>query len=101
MIYIEALVSALTQSLKPNEKQDIDLMKLLTTKSGPFNDEDQQKFDSLAKKLGYLNNLPGLGITDHERRAIVSALNMSKGHWYVCPNGHPYIITEVRKIIFF
>ena len=32
---------------------------------------------------------------EHERITIVSALNMKQGHWYVCPNGHPYVITEV------
>ena len=70
-------------------------MQYLTKKTGPFTEEDLQKFDSLVKKLQHLNNLPGLGITERERVAIVSALNMSQGHWYVCPKGHPYVITEV------
>jgi hypothetical protein len=70
-------------------------MLYLTTKIGPFTEPDQQKFDSLVKKFQHLNNIPGLGITEKERVAIVSALNLTQGHWYVCPEGHPYVITEV------
>jgi hypothetical protein len=95
VIYIESLVFSLKQTLKEHEKDDIDSMLYLTKKPIPFTNEDQEKFDDLVKKFEYLNNLPSLGITEKERIAIVSALNMSKGHWYVCPNGHPYIITEV------
>lgn len=95
LIYIETLVKSITQKLKPNEQEGIDIMRYLISKSGPFTDADQQKFDSLFTQLQHLNNIPGLGITDRERLAIVSALNLDKGHWYVCPKGHPYIITEV------
>ncbi|CAF4986027.1 unnamed protein product, partial [Rotaria sp. Silwood1] len=94
VIYIESLVSSLKQTLKQDEKECIDSMKNLTRKSGPFTDEDRQKFDDLVKKFEQINNLPGLGITDRERIAIVRALNISKGHWFICPNGHPYVITE-------
>jgi hypothetical protein len=66
-------------------------MWYLTKKIGPFADQDWQEFDDLVKQFECLNNLPGLGINENERIAIVSALNMKKGHWYVCPNGHPYV----------
>ncbi|XP_063429947.1 NFX1-type zinc finger-containing protein 1-like [Mytilus trossulus] len=36
----------------------------------------------------------GLGITDDERMEIVKAMDLSKGHWYKCPNGHVYAIGE-------
>ncbi|CAF3694346.1 unnamed protein product [Rotaria sp. Silwood1] len=94
VIYIETLIFSLKQTLKPNEKEGIDSMQYLTKKPGPFTDQDRQKFDDLAQQFEYLNNLPGLGITENERIAIVSALNMKQGHWYICPNGHPYVITE-------
>ncbi|CAF0975352.1 unnamed protein product [Rotaria sordida] len=94
VIYIETLVFSLKQTLKENEKECIDSMLYLTKKSGPFTDQDRQKFDDLVKKFESLNNLPGLGINERERIAIVSAFNLSKGRWFLCPKGHPYIITE-------
>ncbi|CAF0782423.1 unnamed protein product [Rotaria sp. Silwood1] len=99
IIYIETLVLSIkqqssTRDLKSDEQESIDLMQYLTKKTGRFTEFDQQKFDSLVKKLEHLNNLPGLGITERERVAIIAALNLSKGHWYVCPKGHPYVITE-------
>ena len=33
-------------------------------------------------------------ITDAERKEIVHAMWYKQGHWYKCPNGHIYIITE-------
>ena len=33
-------------------------------------------------------------LSPKERDDIVKALKLSKGHWYKCPNGHKYVITE-------
>ncbi|CAG9770858.1 unnamed protein product [Ceutorhynchus assimilis] len=33
-------------------------------------------------------------ISDKERLEIVQALNFRQGHWYKCPNGHPYVIDD-------
>jgi hypothetical protein len=33
-------------------------------------------------------------VTDAERKEIVRAMGFKQGHWYKCPNGHIYIITE-------
>jgi hypothetical protein len=33
-------------------------------------------------------------ITDADRKEIVRAMEYKQGHWYKCPNGHIYIITE-------
>jgi hypothetical protein len=33
-------------------------------------------------------------ITDAERKEIVRAMGFKQGHWYKCPNGHIYLITE-------
>ncbi|CAG9771635.1 unnamed protein product [Ceutorhynchus assimilis] len=33
-------------------------------------------------------------ISDTERIEIVRAMELTKGHWYKCPNGHPYAIGE-------
>ena len=34
------------------------------------------------------------GLTPEERVMIVKAMNFAQGHWYKCPNGHPYSIGE-------
>lgn len=36
----------------------------------------------------------GLNISDRERKEILRAMNLTQGHWYKCPNGHVYCITE-------
>ncbi|UJR19289.1 hypothetical protein I4U23_022418 [Adineta vaga] len=94
VICIETFICSLKQNLEENEKEGLKSMRDLTRKSGRFTDQDQEKFDELMKKFQHLTHLPGLGITDDERIQIVRAFNMGKGHWYTCPNGHPYIITE-------
>ena len=33
-------------------------------------------------------------LTPEERKQIVSAINLKQGHWFKCPNGHIYVITE-------
>ncbi len=33
-------------------------------------------------------------ISREEIRAVTAALGLAQGHWYLCPNGHPYCITE-------
>ncbi|CAM4958751.1 unnamed protein product [Rotaria socialis] len=98
VIYYEALLKFINENskctLKPDEQSSLDTLKHLIEKRGRFTDVDKEKFDSLIKTLENLYNLPGLGITENERVAIVAALNLKKGHWYVCPKGHPYVITE-------
>ncbi|CAF0725958.1 unnamed protein product [Adineta steineri] len=99
LIYIETLIHSyksqiLTRTLKKEDQEGLDSMQYLTKKPGPFTEQDKQKFDTLVKKFQHLNNLPGLGITERERLAIVGALSLTQGHWYVCPKGHPYVITE-------
>ena len=81
--------------LKADEQAAIVQIEYLARKIGRFTNDDRQKFDGLIKKLQHLSNVLGLGINEEERVAIVKALNMGGGHWYTCPNGHPYIITEV------
>uniref|UniRef100_A0A4W6EBA4 Zinc finger NFX1-type containing 1 n=1 Tax=Lates calcarifer TaxID=8187 RepID=A0A4W6EBA4_LATCA len=63
-------------------------------KSGQFTEEDEQTVKETMKVLSQKLPLSGLGISDEERKMIVSAMKMPPGHWHKCPNGHVYIITE-------
>lgn len=69
-------------------------IRQLLEKSGQFTDRDEVRVKEAIKELQTKLPLTGLGITDEERKMIVSAIKMRPGHWYKCPNGHVYIITE-------
>ena len=45
-------------------------------------------FDDARKKCS------GLDISEKEKVEIVKAMGLSQGHWFKCPNGHVYVITE-------
>mmetsp|Transcript_39334 Transcript_39334/g.60125 ORF Transcript_39334/g.60125 Transcript_39334/m.60125 type:complete len:111 (-) Transcript_39334:142-474(-) len=33
-------------------------------------------------------------LSKKEKADIVKAMGVSRGHWYECPNGHPYVIGD-------
>jgi len=56
-----------------------------------------EEFDlKLKNALENLSRVVGsdVKITDAKRKEIVCAMGYKQGHWYKCPNGHIYIITE-------
>ncbi|XP_072237874.1 NFX1-type zinc finger-containing protein 1 isoform X2 [Leuresthes tenuis] len=74
-----------------SEVQDIrDVLKI----SGQFTEQDQLRVKEALKRLDEKFQVKGLGISDEERKMIVSAMKMPPGHWHKCPNGHVYLITE-------
>ncbi|XP_037051302.1 NFX1-type zinc finger-containing protein 1-like isoform X2 [Bradysia coprophila] len=60
---------------------------------GIYDEKCQRKFIDYIKDLEKLLKT-GIGISEGERLQIIKALDMKQGHWFKCPNGHPYIITE-------
>lgn len=63
-------------------------------KNGQFTELDESRVEDAMKDLDSLLPPSGLGITEEEKKMIVSTMNMAPGHWYKCPNGHIYVITE-------
>lgn len=55
-----------------------------------------QRLDELLEMLsGIRKACPWLSpLTPEERQEIVSAMGFKQGHWFKCPNGHPYTIGE-------
>ena len=53
-----------------------------------YHDDIKKLFDSLKKRCGVY------GISKDERTMIVRAMGLTQGHWFKCPNGHVYCITE-------
>ncbi|XP_051269576.1 NFX1-type zinc finger-containing protein 1 [Dicentrarchus labrax] len=75
-------------------QSEVQTIRELLERSGQFTEEDELRVKEAMKDLD--NKVPstGLGITEEERKMIVSAMKMPPGHWYKCPNGHVYLITE-------
>lgn len=58
-------------------------------------------FDTFDRKVAqrFIDKMNSLKLAEkklvlEERKMIVAALGLKQGHWYTCPNGHPYCITE-------
>uniref|UniRef100_A0A3Q4GFY5 Zinc finger, NFX1-type containing 1 n=1 Tax=Neolamprologus brichardi TaxID=32507 RepID=A0A3Q4GFY5_NEOBR len=75
-------------------QSDVQKIRDILETWGQFTEQDEQKVKEAMKKLDEKFPLSGLGISDEERKMIVSAMKMRPGHWYKCPNGHVYLITE-------
>lgn len=75
-------------------QSDVQKIRDILETWGQFTEQDEQKVKDAMKKLDEKFPLSGLGISDEERKMIVSAMKMRPGHWYKCPNGHVYLITE-------
>ncbi|XP_062302008.1 NFX1-type zinc finger-containing protein 1, partial [Osmerus eperlanus] len=61
---------------------------------GPFSQQDEQWVTQELKELDKTLPRTGLGLSDQERKMVVSAMQLAKGHWYKCPNGHVYAIGD-------
>ena len=58
-----------------------------------YTEEFDWKLKSALENLSkFLNR--AVKITDSERKEIVRAMGYKQGHWYKCPNGHIYVMTE-------
>ncbi|XP_044066857.1 NFX1-type zinc finger-containing protein 1-like isoform X2 [Siniperca chuatsi] len=75
-------------------QSEVQTITAILEKSGQFTEQDQRRVKEAMKELDNKLPLPGLGISEEERKMIVSAVKMPLGHWHKCPNGHVYLITE-------
>uniref|UniRef100_A0A8B9KLP9 Zinc finger, NFX1-type containing 1 n=1 Tax=Astyanax mexicanus TaxID=7994 RepID=A0A8B9KLP9_ASTMX len=60
----------------------------------PFTEKNELEVKGILKELDAELPRSGLGISDDERKMIVNAMNMNRGHWFKCPNGHIYAIGD-------
>lgn len=96
--FLTELSARCTQAEKRGQsdkiKSEVQTIKMVLKKSGQFTEQDECRVTEAMKELDVKLPPTGLGITDEERKMIVSAMKMPPGHWYKCPNGHVYLITE-------
>ncbi|XP_055959515.1 NFX1-type zinc finger-containing protein 1-like [Patella vulgata] len=77
-----------------NTKSQLEKCKLFIETGLTFTQKNKDDLENTMKMLEQISPPSGLGITDDERVMIVSAMQLSKGHWYKCKNGHVYAIGE-------
>uniref|UniRef100_A0A8C4YWJ1 NFX1-type zinc finger-containing protein 1-like n=1 Tax=Gadus morhua TaxID=8049 RepID=A0A8C4YWJ1_GADMO len=73
---------------------EVDAIRKVLDKIDSFTEQDAIKVKLALKDIEEKIPYTGLGISDKEKAMVVSALKLPPGHWYKCPNGHVYIITE-------
>ncbi|KAK7877833.1 hypothetical protein WMY93_031505 [Mugilogobius chulae] len=76
-----------------NIKTEEATLQDILSKCGPFTENDDARAKQMLEQLKKKFPLTGLGISDEERKMIVSAIQMP-GHWFKCPNGHVYLISD-------
>ncbi|XP_067904238.1 NFX1-type zinc finger-containing protein 1 [Heterodontus francisci] len=59
-----------------------------------FTEGDERFVKEKMEKLKLVLPDTGLAISDTEKVMIVKAMGLRQGHWFKCPNGHVYVITE-------
>uniref|UniRef100_A0A7N6AWJ7 RZ-type domain-containing protein n=1 Tax=Anabas testudineus TaxID=64144 RepID=A0A7N6AWJ7_ANATE len=75
-------------------KSEVQKLRNVLEKFGQFTEQDEHIVKEAMKELDSKLPLNGLGISEKEKKMIVSAMKLPPGHWYKCPNGHVYLITE-------
>lgn len=80
--------------ITPEIRREIAAIRDVLERSKKFTEEDENVVKSKLKNLKQTLPRTGLGITENERVLIVEAMGLQKGHWFKCPNGHVYCITE-------
>jgi len=58
----------------------------------PFTEAQVAVWKELNAELS--KSVSGLGVSDVERKEILTAMGLGRGHWYTCPNGHVYAIGD-------
>ncbi|XP_069740716.1 NFX1-type zinc finger-containing protein 1-like isoform X2 [Narcine bancroftii] len=90
--YNKALAS--NKKLDSSTEKTIASVKQILEGTKKFTEEDEKFVEEKMKKLKVALPQTGLFISEPEREMIVKAMQLRQGHWYKCPNGHVYVITE-------
>ncbi|XP_068120429.1 NFX1-type zinc finger-containing protein 1 [Hyperolius riggenbachi] len=74
--------------------EEINIIRNILENNRKFTEENEIFVKGKLKQLNQKLPKTGLGITESERVMIVNAMELTQGHWFKCPNGHVYCITE-------
>lgn len=90
---------SIIESCDDHHYQNVDVKKIkekfdkLIVSTERYNDDLDVLYKNDLIKLSEITK-KSLNITDTEKKEILQAMGLSRGHWYKCPNGHVYCITE-------
>lgn len=77
-----------------NAKFSACLQEALGIVSSPARFEDEKRVKDLLREAQKTLGSTVINVTEHEKREILQAMRLNVGHWFQCPNGHVYCITE-------
>nr|CAD7415539.1 unnamed protein product [Timema cristinae] len=93
MSIIESSYSFQTTINQHGKMQDYEeATKMLDSIEKYTGDKDDRVNQIIKDLLSILRNF--LVFHENERKEIVKAMGLKQGHWFKCPNGHVYVITE-------
>ncbi|XP_037356024.1 NFX1-type zinc finger-containing protein 1 [Talpa occidentalis] len=80
--------------VKDSVREEVDSVRKILEKTCKFTQEDEQLVQEKMEALKAVLPCSGLGISEDERVQIVTAMGYPRGHWFKCPNGHIYAISQ-------
>jgi len=83
---IDAKIRSAEHANLTSDKKDAFEKMLKTLTDQKLTDDLEKKAEEVLKSTQ--NSMSEIGVSDAERLEIVSAMGMSKGHWFKCPNGN-------------
>ncbi|KAF8768116.1 NFX1-type zinc finger-containing protein 1-like [Argiope bruennichi] len=81
-------------SLSTEAKTYLDKLLSIIITFVPFKETNMKNFTSNFQHFAELAGRAVINISEMEKQSILKAMGLTKGHWYQCPNGHVYCITE-------
>ncbi|XP_064484987.1 NFX1-type zinc finger-containing protein 1-like isoform X2 [Ornithodoros turicata] len=89
-----AEVLKMVKTYSQNDKVTTCLTEALSLVTTIFRFERDQDVKELLQRAQKYAGDAVINVSDTEKREILGAMDLSRGHWYQCPNGHVYAITE-------
>ncbi|EPY88320.1 NFX1-type zinc finger-containing protein 1 [Camelus ferus] len=74
--------------------EEVSSVRKILEKTSKFTRADEQLVQKKMEALKATLPCSGLGISEEERVQIVKAMGFPRGHWFKCPNGHIYVISD-------
>ncbi|XP_064132257.1 NFX1-type zinc finger-containing protein 1 isoform X2 [Loxodonta africana] len=80
--------------VKGSVAEEVSSVRKILMSTCKFTEEDEQLVQEKMEALKASLPCSGLGISEEERVQIVNAMGYPRGHWFKCPNGHIYVISD-------